>query len=141
MAKAVIEPIDLRTFISQMDQIMRQIAEEANGAVVANPPGASARWDEMMNRLSALGKLQEDWDGQGAKAPQATLIDSALELARILRQHGFRPPSRVGAGPDGETLLEWQDERLYLEAEVCAPHTAEWMFAIDNRPPKHWVTH
>jgi hypothetical protein len=76
----------------------------------------------------------------GAKAPQAVLIDRALDLAEQLRQLGFRHPSRVGAGPDGEILLEWQDDHLYLEAEIPAPHSTDWMLAIDDQQPKHWVT-
>jgi hypothetical protein len=139
MANTAIQPIALTTLISQIDPIMRTTRTEANGPVT-DQPREPDRWDEMVNRILGLGKLQEDWDGLGAKAPQATLIDSAVELSQSLRQHGFRPPSRVGAGPDGEILLEWQDDHLYLEAEVCAPHFAEWMLAVDGQTPKHWVT-
>lgn len=139
MANTVIQPIALTTFINQINHLMQTTKTGANGAVT-DPPRELDRWDEMINRTVNLGNLQEDWDGMGAKAPQATLIESAVELAQSLRQHDFRPPSRVGAGPDGEILLEWQDEHLYLEAEVCAPHSAEWMLVIDDRPPTHWVT-
>ncbi len=140
MANTVVEPIELPTFISQIDDLMQSTAGEKHGLVAANQPRQPDRWDEMISRLLGLRSLREDWDGMGAKAPPATRIDGAVELARILRQHGFRPPSRVGAGPDGEVLLEWQDHHVYLEAEVCVPRTAEWMLAIDGQPPKHWVT-
>jgi hypothetical protein len=139
MANTATQPVALTTFISQIDQIIRTTKTGANGAVMGQVREPS-QWDEMVKRIQALGKLQEDWDGLGAKAPQGTLIESAVELAQSLRQQGFRPPSRVGAGPDGEILLEWQDERVYLEAEVCTPHSAEWLLSIDDQTPKHWVT-
>jgi hypothetical protein len=140
MANTVIEPIDLGTFISQINGIVQAPVPEANGAVTTCPRTEPDRWDEMIKRLIGLRNLQEDWDGMGAKAPKAALIDSALDLAVQLRQQGFRHPSRVGAGPDGEILLEWQDDHLYLEAEISAPHSTEWMLAIDDQRPKHWVT-
>src|SRR5713226_6490809 len=115
MANTTIDPVDLPTLITQINHFTQTTGGEANGVAAANQPREPDRWEEMIQRVVALRSLGKDWDGLGAKAPQASLIESALELAQNLRRHGFRSPSRVGAGPDGEILLEWQDERIYLE--------------------------
>ena len=72
MANTVTQPIALTTFISQINHLVQSTKTEANGAVV-DQPRKPDRWDEMINRLLGLQNFQADWDGMGAKAPQATL--------------------------------------------------------------------
>src|SRR5438132_11351375 len=72
------------------------------------------RWDEVVDDLLAMRALQDDWDGMGAEAPSSQLVESALRFAQTLRRQGYPCPSRVGAGPNGTVLFEWQLEQMYL---------------------------
>jgi hypothetical protein len=139
MAHTTVDHVELSTFLSQIKPVLLT-PSVADGPGTNHRPQESDRWDEMITTLVNLHNLPEDWDGLGAKAPVAALLETAVELAQVLRQYGFRSPSRVGAGPDGEILLEWQDQHIYLEAEICKPDSAEWMLALDGQTPRHWVT-
>lgn len=98
------------------------------------------RWDAIVDELRRFCSLGDDWDGQGAEAPSPQLVDSTLVFAQTLRRAGFPCPSRVGAGPNGTVLFEWQDENLYLEAEITQPGRAEWMWIVPGQPGQHWET-
>src|SRR5438128_2349991 len=78
-------------------------------------PDPGQKWQDILDRLNGFSGLQDDWDGLGATAPSVELLESALELARLLRQIGYEPPSSVAAGPDGTVLFNWQAGRLYWE--------------------------
>jgi hypothetical protein len=140
MANAAIEDIDLPTVIRQINQLMCATAPEANGPVTVSQQAMTDRWQAIINEVLELRNLGDDWDGLGAKAPSTALIESAVELAQTLQNYGFRLPCRAVPGPDGEILLEWQERGIYLEAEVCKPHTAEWMLVLADGTANHWVT-
>lgn len=94
-------------------------------------------WDQITDDLLGMRALQNDWDGLGAEAPSPELVDSTLRLAQSLRRSGYLCPARVGAGPNGTVLLEWQLGHLYVEAEVTQPSLAEWMILELGQPPRH----
>jgi hypothetical protein len=96
------------------------------------------QWDQIIDDLLGMRGLQNDWDGMGAEAPASQLVDSSIRFAQTLRRAGYRCPSRVGTGPNGTVLFEWQLGELYLEAEICAPRFAEWMQMVPGQPPCHW---
>jgi hypothetical protein len=95
-------------------------------------------WDHIMDDLLGMRALQNDWDGMGAEAPSSQLVDSTLRFAQTLRRRGYPCPSRVGAGPNGTVLFEWQLVQMYLEAEITEPRLAEWMQIVPGQPPRHW---
>ena len=98
------------------------------------------QWNRILSELDNIRNLQDDWDGLGAKAPSAPLVESAVEMARILRAVGSAPPTSVVTGPDGTVLFNWQDELVYLDAEVTRPYFVEWMQVIPGQLARHWVT-
>jgi hypothetical protein len=140
MENTTFDTIDVPTFLGQISHFLPAGTASANGLGTVHSPAEVAQWKEWITKVADLRSLGPDWDGMGAKAPLGALVDSAVELAQFLRQSGFPPPSRIGAGPDGEILLEWQDQNTYLEAEVCKPGRAEWMLVIQGQPARHWVT-
>jgi hypothetical protein len=97
-------------------------------------------WDRIFRELENIRILQEDWDGLGAKAPSAPLLESAVGLARFLSARRNEAPSSVAAGPDGTILFNWQNEAGYLDAEVTKPYLVEWMLAPPGQRARHWVT-
>lgn len=107
------------------------------------PAGVAERkktepWDQIMDDLISIRTLQGGWDGLNAKAPSAELVDSAIALARRLRQLGMEAPCRVVPGLDGTVLLEWQGNGVYMEAEVTRPYFAECMKIVPGQPAEHW---
>lgn len=106
----------------------------------ANQADAAGGWSQIVAELSRIRQLRHDWDGMGAEAPPAELVESAMAFTQFLRQQGMRLPSRVAAGPNGTVLFEWQEGEIYLEAEITKPHYAEWMLLSPGQSARHWVT-
>src|SRR5262249_55758858 len=119
---------------------LAQTGAEGSIAIEASGWDRSAdQWNRIFTQLEDIRTLEHDWDGLGAQAPFGPLIESSVELARILRALGHGPPSSVAAGPDGTILFNWQDERGYLDAEVTKPYVVEWMQVVPGQPAKHWL--
>lgn len=96
-------------------------------------------WDERTDDLLRIRMLKDDWDGLDAEAPDAALVDSAIDLFKMLRNEGrVLPPTRIVAGPTGTVVFEWQVEDTYLEAEIIRPFRAEWMLKQAGQPTVHW---
>jgi hypothetical protein len=137
MEKTTIEVLDLPECVRRIHDALGVTAQEVNGTKAQAP---SAGWDETFSRLRYLRGLAEDWDGQGATAPPASVLDRAEALAQTLRQHGAVAPSWATAGPDGEIVFNWQSPGVYLEAEVSGPGLVEWMLVRGENPAQNWET-
>jgi hypothetical protein len=90
--------------------------------------GPSRSWDEVIDELLALRGLEDDWDGQGAQAPEPALVDTALSVATDFRAERMPPAARAVAGVNGTVVLEWYSPTTYLEIEVTAPGQVEGRF-------------
>src|SRR5438270_4580908 len=76
-----------------------------------------------IEQLEAMRRLGENWDGYGAAAPQANLIDLAQEftglIEAMLRKSTTGPvllhvsPTRVGG-----ILIDWEDRSREHEVEL-----------------------
>ncbi len=100
---------------------------------------ADSRWGERSDDLHRLLSLPDDWDGQGAVAPESLLVNSAIDLLRKFReQTELPPPTRIVAAPSGSVVLEWQTGEVYLEAEVFEPDHVDWMLERPAQPTEHW---
>lgn len=96
-------------------------------------------WNQCLADLLAIRAFDDDWDGQSAKAPSADLVDSAVQLAEILRQQGMVAPSRIVPGVNGTVIFEWQQGDIYRELEMTTPYCAEMLEMTPGQPPKHWI--
>src|SRR5262245_49726642 len=98
-------------------------------------------WDNLFEELRRLYALGDDWDGQGAEAVSAAVLDWTSNWVREMRRYPKAiPPSRVVPGVAGEAYLEWQGPSFYLVAEIGSPARVEWMLSIPGGPNRHWVT-
>jgi hypothetical protein len=76
-----------------------------------------------IEQLEAMRRLGENWDGYGAAAPQANVIDLAQEFTGLidamLRRSAADPgvlhvnPTRVGG-----ILIDWEDRSMQHEVEL-----------------------
>jgi hypothetical protein len=82
-------------------------------------------WSDVIDELLAIRNLQDDWDGQGARALNPALVDGAITLAQRFRDSGMPPANFAIAGVNGTVFFEWHDPTQFLEIEVTAPDTAE----------------
>ncbi len=97
-------------------------------------------WEARFEDLVSIRTLHNDWDGMGAEAPLQELVDSALELFRLLRlpQSDTPPPSRIVASPLGTVVFEWHLDTSYLEVEIPQPDFFQWMFETPGKQTLHW---
>jgi len=82
--------------------------------------------------------LQDNWDGLDAKAPEGTLLRSAINIAEIFRGLGQSAPSRATATVNGTVVFEWRWGDNYLEMEIVRPYQAENMLLSPQQPSRHW---
>src|SRR5207245_1860944 len=76
-----------------------------------------------IEQVEAMRRLGENWDGYGAAAPQANVIDLAQEftglIEAVLRNSAADPgvlhvsPTRVGG-----ILIDWEDRSMQHEVEL-----------------------
>ena len=98
-------------------------------------------WSQRTDDLLSIRRLKDDWDGLGARAPDAQLVDSAIDLLKLLMyQDQLPPPHRIVATPTGTLLLEWQMGPIYLESEITSPYHAEWMLEHPGGRTEHEAT-
>jgi hypothetical protein len=74
-------------------------------------------------QLQAMGQLQENWDGYGAAAPQAHIIDLARAFVGLMeevlsKRGGANDPLKVCPTRIGGILIEWDDSALEHEVEI-----------------------
>ena len=73
--------------------------------------------------LEAMRRLGENWDGYGAAAPQANLIDLAQEFTSLIEAMLKKSPAEPGAlhvSPTrvGGILIDWEDRSMQHEVEL-----------------------
>lgn len=81
-------------------------------------------WDAIIETVSSFIRLDDDWDGGGAVAPETALVHMAVELARQLRECSSPAPLRAVAGVNGTVSFEFPGEP-FIEIEVVSPYKAE----------------
>ncbi len=73
-----------------------------------------------------MGRLQNDWDGEGSEAPDRGVVAGAIKLASALRAKSTPAADRVTAGVNGTICFEWHTSDCYQEIEVTSPSDAEF---------------
>lgn len=83
------------------------------------------QWDAVIDELLAARQLEDDWDGQGAKAPTAEAVDTALRVAIRLQRGTVVPPDDFGSGVNGVITLGWHSGVGSMVIEVSSPLRVE----------------
>jgi hypothetical protein len=65
--------------------------------------------DEAVEEISSYYELEDNWDDEGATAPNEVVIEKAISLVQILGSLG-QWVYNVDAGPNGEVMVEIRNE-------------------------------
>lgn len=96
-------------------------------------------WRNKFIELNQIRSLTDDWDGEGALSPTPELVDSVTELLKTLQSgKNVPPPSRIVVTPEGSTIVEWQTNEMYFEAEISTPYHAECMVELPDSTFEHF---
>ncbi len=76
-----------------------------------------------IEQLQGLRCLQENWDGYGAAAPQAAVVDLAEEFVGLIEAmlcKSLPGPFTIHISPTriGGVLIEWEDSAMEHEVEM-----------------------
>lgn len=93
---------------------------------------AEQKWWSIIDELLRVRNLKDNWDGEGALAPPPELVDSAITLAKTLKDNGVPPPDRVHASVNATVYFEWYNPLGYGEIEVVSPVDAQCRFVHND---------
>lgn len=104
--------------------------ESYDGRLQVSAPGVDAGrvWRQRELDVLSFKELQDDWDGEGAPVFSDELVHSVVLYLSVLQEKlkGW-PPTRVIASQDGEIVIEWQSNGLYIEVSISEPYHANWI--------------
>jgi hypothetical protein len=97
-------------------------------------------WESTIQKILEFQNLRDDWDGLGAVAPSAELLQSAIRLAYLFHEKQIDPPHCVIPGLDGSVNFEWQaPDGTIAEVEIDRPLHAEVMLMEPGKPARFWT--
>lgn len=84
------------------------------------------------DQWEAMRRMGENWDGYGAAAPQARIIDLAREFASLLEvilANSSTIPAEFHANPTrlGGVLIDWEDGRTEHEVELNPDYSISFL--------------
>jgi hypothetical protein len=82
------------------------------------PVDPNASWEGSLKLLEEIGRLKDDFDGQGTEAPGLRTKVIARLVVRLLRRAGVVPPMFLGADNNGGVSLEWHYDARFIEIIV-----------------------
>jgi hypothetical protein len=104
-------------------------------------PAVEAQWDRILAELKRLRRLEDDWDGHGARALDPANVDQAIAWVEDMRRwHRALPPTHVLPGTLGEVVLEWRGDAFHLAAKISTPSQVAWLLNLPGQPIKQWET-
>ena len=85
-----------------------------------------------VDQWESMRRLGENWDGYGAAAPQAGVIDLARELTGLLEAMLAKSspvPAELHVGPTrvGGVLIDWEDDRIEHEVELNPDYSISFL--------------
>jgi len=106
----------------------------------AERPDGTLTWEQAARKVNEYRTLEDDYDGQGAKAPAPEVCDGMLELVRGLEGRGASAPTCVTSGVNGSVNLEWDyPGGVSATVEVTDVDEAAVYLLAPHREPGYWV--
>ena len=93
-------------------------------------------WRICIDQLHEIRNLEDDWDGLGAPAPSADVVDSAIQLIRQIKPRAELAPMRVVPGVTGSVVFEWHHpDGSYEALEITKPYSGEYISVLAGEQP------
>lgn len=81
----------------------------------------------VLEQLEAMRGVKENWDGEGAAAPEGSIITAAVEFWQDLQRREELPQPYVTPNRVGGVLFFWEFGPHQLEVEFLSPEKAEFL--------------
>jgi hypothetical protein len=121
--------------------LVRPLVSNSDPIAAVDSGNHSERWAAVIDELLRIRKFESDWDGLGAEAPNAALVDRAIQWIQTMQGWGHAlPPVRAVPGPVGDIHLVWGGPAFYLTAELCESNKVAWLLQIPGQPVRQWRT-
>lgn len=85
---------------------------------------------DAVNRLKAFKTWTENWDMEGAAAPNVDAIEAAIGLVELIERKGIVPA--VALNSDGDPMLMFQRGGVPGEVVVTSAHSLEYYMNYDE---------
>lgn len=103
------------------------------------PEREHAGWEGNLEAIEHYRELADDYDGQGAIAPSADVIESAMALARGFIEAELILPTYCVAGPNGSINLVWDfEDESSVSVEVIDSSHVE-VILIEPSQNRSWT--
>lgn len=95
-------------------------------------------WASTERLLVDVSQLDDNWDGEGADAPNFEIIETAYKLLTLMQSQNHPTPTQISATLLGGIVVYWRVDDVYIEAEINESNLVEWMQTEPNEQPKYW---
>ena len=124
-----------RTLIEDPRRTVRtRAATEAELAIAENREGVRRDWDDIIDRkLVEWGRDPKALEEDELLPPTFESVQTAIQIATVLRDMDATPPMRIVPDGDGGIVLErWSGNRTE-SFEIDARGRIEWVVWVDRR--------
>ncbi len=96
-------------------------------------------YDNAIQALDAIAKLEADWDGLGSIKPTEDCLMAAWSYMRKVRDNPhLSVPVRILPSPQGTICFEWFNGKIRSEAEFVDGRAIEWMVTTPGIQSRFW---
>ena len=121
-------------------QTISQKSYEYDVAALANVATAK-QWRTVWNQLQLFRQYLADWDGMGSSQADAISVGCAAAFLSWARAATEPPPQFATLGPDGFIRFEWQNGKVFKQAEFGAGNI-DWAYytsdSTSDIKPQRW---
>ena len=96
-----------------------------------------ATWDEAIKEAKELEKLEDNWDGEGSPPPKPMLVESALNLFKVMQEQNLSAPCAVYCVGDGTVFAEWHYENPRINVSIDIRKPGEGEILVYRGPESH----
>jgi hypothetical protein len=111
----------------------------ASKTVQSSSPGACrCTWlEEAQKQLWVIARLSDNWDSNGAPAPDPRILSAGYALLNSLCDAGALPKPNINPTPQGGVQFEWEAGPRYFEVELVSEKAATYYWRDYSAGEQH----